>query len=91
MKEFWVGLGLVGQALFAGRFLLQWLASERAGRSVVPRPFWLLSIGGALLLLGYSVHIQDPVFILGNAAGLLIYSRNLHLLSRETKPAQQGD
>jgi lipid-A-disaccharide synthase-like uncharacterized protein len=80
----WLALGLLGQALFAGRFLVQWVRSEQAGRSVIPLAFWWLSIGGSLLLLAYAIHRRDPVFILGQSTGLLIYSRNLQLLRRAT-------
>ena len=73
----WFALGLAGQGLFAGRFFAQWLASERLKRSVVPQAFWYLSLSGGLVLLVYAIHGRDPVFILGQGAGLLIYGRNL--------------
>ena len=79
----WVGIGLAGQACFFSRFLVQWLASERRGRSVVPRAFWYLSITGGLILLTYSLWRRDPVFILGQSVGLFVYLRNLMLLRRE--------
>ena len=79
----WVGIGLAGQACFFSRFLVQWLASERRGRSVVPRAFWYLSISGGLILLSYSLWRRDPVFILGQSVGLFVYIRNLVLLRRE--------
>ncbi len=79
----WVIVGLGGQVLFSLRFLLQWLSSEREGRSVIPVVFWYFSIGGSLVLLSYAIHKLDPVFILGQSAGLLIYSRNLVLIRRE--------
>jgi lipid-A-disaccharide synthase-like uncharacterized protein len=79
----WVALGLIAQFLFSMRFLVQWIASERAGRSVVPVTFWLFSIGGGTLLLIYSLYRKDPVYIAGQAAGLLIYFRNLEFLRRE--------
>lgn len=79
----WVGIGLAGQACFFSRFLVQWLASERQGRSVVPRAFWYLSISGGLILLSYSLWRRDPVFILGQSVGLFVYLRNLMLLRRE--------
>ena len=79
----WVGIGLAGQACFFSRFLVQWLASERQGRSVVPRAFWYLSISGGLILLSYSLWRRDPVFILGQSVGLFVYLRNLVLLRRE--------
>ena len=62
---------------------MQWLSSEREKRSVVPRPFWYLSIGGAVILLAYAVHRQDIVFVLGQSAGLFIYVRNLQLIRNE--------
>lgn len=82
MNRVWLGLGLLGQAAFSARFAVQWLASERARRSVVPTPFWVLSIVGSALLLAYSIHRRDPVFILGQSAGLAIYIRNLYFVLR---------
>jgi lipid-A-disaccharide synthase-like uncharacterized protein len=79
----WVGIGLAGQACFFSRFLVQWIASERRGRSIVPRAFWYLSISGGLILLSYSLWRRDPVFILGQSVGLFVYLRNLVLLRRE--------
>jgi lipid-A-disaccharide synthase-like uncharacterized protein len=76
----WLALGFGGQALFMGRFLVQWLASERRRRSVVPVAFWYLSIAGALVLLAYAVHRRDPVFALGQALGIAVYLRNLRLI-----------
>lgn len=84
----WLALGLTAQLMFSARFLIQWLASERQGSSVVPVAFWYLSIGGSSLLVIYAIHIQDPVFILGQAAGLLIYGRNLVLIRR--RPAHEA-
>jgi lipid-A-disaccharide synthase-like uncharacterized protein len=81
----WIAVGFAGQALFSGRFLVQWIASERRHKSVLPRAFWYLSIGGSLVLLCYAIHRHDPVFILGQSSGLLIYMRNLHLM-RGLKP-----
>lgn len=85
MKAFWLTLGLVGQVAFSGRFIVQWLASERAGRSVVPTLFWVLSIIGSTLLLAYALHLRDPVFVLGQSMGLLIYFRNIHLIRKEAR------
>lgn len=82
-ETIWIGIGLVGQALFFGRFFVQWISSERQKRSVIPTAFWYLSLGGAAILLAYSIHRQDPVFILGQSMGFLIYTRNLVLLKRE--------
>ncbi|HKQ62758.1 MAG TPA: lipid-A-disaccharide synthase N-terminal domain-containing protein [Candidatus Polarisedimenticolaceae bacterium] len=82
----WLALGAVGQGLFSGRFLVQWIASERRRKSVVPTLFWWLSIGGGVCLLAYSIHRRDPVFIAGQAAGLVVYARNL-MLVRQGRPA----
>ena len=80
-------LGMLGQALFFSRFLVQWIASEKRGRSVVPLSFWYLSIGGGGLLLVYALWRQDPVIVLGQAVGLFVYVRNLMLIRRH-KSAQ---
>lgn len=79
----WLVLGLIGQGLFASRFLIQWLVSERRGASVVPVPFWWLSIGGGLCLLVYAILRRDPVIVLGQASGLIVYARNLVLIRRQ--------
>lgn len=81
--KFWIALGFCGQALFFGRFLFQWIVSERHGASVIPLGFWFFSLGGGTFLLIYSIHIQDPVFILGQSAGLFVYVRNLMLIFRK--------
>lgn len=81
----WVCIGLGGQALFTARFVAQWLASERARRSVVPVVFWWLSIGGGLILLAYAIHRHDPVFIIGQSMGVFIYGRNLWLIRDEKR------
>jgi lipid-A-disaccharide synthase-like uncharacterized protein len=81
-EQMWLGVGLVGQAFFSARFLVQWIASERSRRSVIPVSFWYYSIGGGLTLLAYSIYRLDPVFIVGQGAGLFIYARNLHLIHR---------
>ena len=78
----WVALGLVAQGIFFTRFLIQWLASERARQSVIPVAFWYLSLVGSLLLLVYSIHVRDPVFILGQSTGSVIYIRNIVLIKR---------
>jgi lipid-A-disaccharide synthase-like uncharacterized protein len=81
----WVLLGLVAQAFFTMRFVVQWLASERAKRSVVPVAFWFFSLGGGALLFVYAIQREDPVFILGQGLGLFIYIRNLWLIANERK------
>jgi lipid-A-disaccharide synthase-like uncharacterized protein len=78
----WLLVGLLGQACFSARFLVQWIASERRKRSVVPIHFWYLSVVGGVILLAYAIHRMDPVFILGQAAGLVVYARNLFLINR---------
>lgn len=83
----WLGIGFVGQAFFFSRFLIQWLASERAGRSVIPMAFWYLSLMGGFALLMYAIHLGDPVFILGQSTGAIIYLRNLYLRLHENDPA----
>ncbi len=89
MNKFWLGLGFFAQLMFSARFLVQWLASERAGKSIMPLLFWYLSIAGSVLLLAYSIHRKDPVFILGQSMGIFIYTRNLYLIRREKKMALQ--
>ena len=76
----WLAVGFTGQALFSMRFLLQWWASERQKRSVIPVAFWFFSLAGGLTLLSYAIYRQDPVFIVGQAGGLFIYSRNLYFI-----------
>ena len=83
----WVFVGLVGQLLFTMRFLIQWLASEKARKSVVPEVFWWFSIGGGLILFAYALHRRDPVFILGQSLGIFIYARNLWLVRAEKRTA----
>ncbi|MCP5056495.1 MAG: hypothetical protein GY937_07170 [bacterium] len=79
---FWIVFGAVGQAMFFARFLVQWVASERAGRSYVPVAFWWLSLIGAAMMFTYAVHRQEPIFLVGQAVGWFVYSRNLILLRR---------
>jgi lipid-A-disaccharide synthase-like uncharacterized protein len=80
VEIFWLILGFTAQLLFSARFLVQWIASERAGTSIVPISFWFLSIMGGVLLLCYALWRRDPVFILGQAMGVCIYVRNLVLI-----------
>lgn len=77
---YWWVIGFGGQLVFASRFWVQWVASERAKRSVVPISFWYLSIVGGLLSLLYAVYRLDPVFTLGQLTGTVIYARNLKLI-----------
>jgi lipid-A-disaccharide synthase-like uncharacterized protein len=86
----WLGLGLLGQAFFSARFLVQWIASERRKQSVVPVHFWYFSIGGGLMLLAYAIYRQDPVFIIGQGAGLFVYTRNLYFIHRSPLAGHSG-
>ena len=86
-EEAWVAIGLIGQAMFFGRFVVQWIASERAGRSVIPFAFWFFSVAGGLIVLVYAIYRLDPVFIIGNTTGLFIYGRNIFLIVREKRNA----
>lgn len=81
----WVLVGLGGQVLFMMRFVIQWIASEKARRSVIPIAFWWFSIGGAAVLLAYAIYRADPVFILGQSLGFVIYTRNLWLIRAERR------
>lgn len=83
LRNPWVLLGFAGQAIFSLRFLVQWIESERAGRSVVPEAFWYLSIVGSMLLLAYALWRRDMVFTLGQSMGFFVYARNLVLRKRE--------
>lgn len=87
----WIVIGFVGQAFFSARFLVQWLASERARRSVVPKAFWFFSLGGGAILLAYALYRLDPVFIAGQGIGLFIYVRNLVLIRREVLSLRAPD
>ena len=89
MNLIWIVIGFVGQGLFFMRFFVQWLASEKEGRSVIPTAFWYFSLAGGMTLFAYAVWRQDPVFIIGQSTGLLIYSRNLYFLKKEKVAAAQ--
>lgn len=82
-EQVWLIVGFTGQLFFTARFLVQWLTSERARRSIVPKAFWYFSIGGGITILCYAIHREDPVFIVGQASGLIIYLRNIYFLSRD--------
>lgn len=79
----WLAVGFIGQGLFSARFLVQWLRSERLRKSVIPVAFWYFSLAGGVTLLAYAIWRQDPVFIVGQGAGLIIYARNLYFIWRE--------
>src|SRR5258708_3512539 len=81
----WLIVGFIGQGLFASRFIIQWLKSEAAGRSVVPLAFWYCSIAGGAVTLAYTIHLQSVPLMLGQATPLAIYFRNVYLVLREKK------
>ena len=85
MSHLWIIIGLCGQGAFSARFLIQWIASERAHKSIIPVQFWVASIFGSVILLAYAIHKKDPVFILGQSAGLVVYMRNLALINGERR------
>jgi lipid-A-disaccharide synthase-like uncharacterized protein len=76
----WLAIGFSAQAMFSARFIVQWLASEKARRSVVPETFWYFSFVGGFMLFIYAIYRMDPVFILGQGTGLAIYARNIHFI-----------
>ena len=84
----WMVLGFTGQILFASRFVVQWWASEKERRIVIPNAFWVLSAVGGAALLAYAIHKRDPVFAVGQGSGLLIYLRNLRLARGHAGPAK---
>ena len=88
--NWWVILGFVGQAAFFMRMLIQWIASERRGESFIPIYFWYLSLSGGLILFIYAIRIGDPVFILGQSCGVLVYTRNLMLIYRKNNKVKKN-
>jgi lipid-A-disaccharide synthase-like uncharacterized protein len=76
----WISIGFIAQFMFSMRFVVQWLASEKARASIVPETFWYFSVFGGVLLLAYAIYRMDPVFIVGQAAGLVIYARNIYFI-----------
>ena len=86
----WVALGFVAQAFFTMRFVVQWIASERAGHSVIPVAFWIFSILGGALLLVYALYRKDAVFIAGQAFSFFVYARNLYFVMRDKKEAAEA-
>ncbi|MCG6866419.1 MAG: lipid-A-disaccharide synthase N-terminal domain-containing protein [Thiogranum sp.] len=81
----WLVLGFAGQALFSARFLVQWVYSERHKQSLIPTAFWYFSLAGGATLFTYALHIGDPVFVLGQSVGVLIYSRNLYFIHKQRR------
>ncbi|MEW5804723.1 MAG: lipid-A-disaccharide synthase N-terminal domain-containing protein [bacterium] len=89
--DIWLVVGFCAQGLFSLRFIVQWIASEKQKKSVVPVYFWYISIAGGAMLLAYAIHRKDPVFILGQSMGILVYSRNLMLIHGwRLKPKNAG-
>ncbi len=86
-ETIWLVIGFCGQALFGSRFLIQWIASEKQKRSVIPLAFWYCSIFGGLTLFSYALYRMDPVFIVGQALGVFIYARNLYFIHRREPEA----
>ena len=87
----WLIVGLIGQTAFFLRFLIQWLVSEKKGESTIPVAFWYLSLAGGLILFCYAIHKKDPVFIIGQSSGILVYVRNLVLVRRCSSGDQQPE
>jgi len=81
----WLIIGFVGQVAFGARFVIQWIVSEKKGESTIPLVFWYCSILGSIILLSYAIYREDPVFILGQSLGSIIYIRNLILIDRKRK------
>ena len=84
-----LSFGFAGQALFSARFLIQWIASERSRKSVVPVLFWYFSLGGGVTLFVYALYREDPVFMLGQGFGLIVYLRNLWLIRKEKRAGER--
>lgn len=89
-EHIWLAIGFLGQGLFFMRFLIQWLASEKRRESIIPVAFWYFSISGGIILLAYSLWRQDPVFIMGQSLGVIIYARNLYFIHRKKRENEAG-
>lgn len=91
-EKWWLAVGMIGQLIFGARFLVQWLVSEKRHHSVIPMSFWYLSLVGGLILLSYAVWRRDPVFIIGQAFGAVVYVRNIMLIqgSRQRRARAGG-
>ena len=87
--DVWLAFGLIAQLLFAARFLVQWIASERAGKSVVPMAFWFFSIGGGLMTLTYGIVKREPIIIFGQLLANIIYTRNVMLIWKNRASGSQ--
>ncbi|MFH1615857.1 MAG: lipid-A-disaccharide synthase N-terminal domain-containing protein [Planctomycetota bacterium] len=84
----WAIVGLVGQFIFGARFIIQWIVSEYKKKSHIPTTFWFISLAGSLILLAYSVHLRNPIFVLGFSLNTVIYIRNIHLIFRYSKTGE---
>ena len=87
----WVVFGFLGQAIFAARFIIQWIVSEKKKESFVPLSFWYFSIAGGVVLLIYAIYKKDPVFMIGQASGLVVYTRNLMLITKKNRMKENAD
>lgn len=81
-ETIWLIVGFTGQGIFASRFIIQWIVSEKKKMSVIPMVFWYISLAGSIVLLSYAIYKQDPVFILGQSTGFIIYLRNIILIKK---------
>jgi lipid-A-disaccharide synthase-like uncharacterized protein len=86
----WLTIGFIAQAMFSMRFIIQWIASERVKRSIVPEAFWYFSLAGGALLFAYAIYRLDPVFMLGQGMGLIIYVRNIQLIRNGRRAERDG-
>jgi lipid-A-disaccharide synthase-like uncharacterized protein len=91
VKTAWLAVGFTGQGLFFLRWLVQWFASERQRRSVIPVSFWYLSMAGSVVLLVYAIYTEDPVFIMGSVFNSAVYARNLYLIVRSRAEGASKD
>ncbi|KAA3519371.1 lipid A biosynthesis protein [Agrobacterium vitis] len=81
----WLALGVIAQLMFSLRFIIQWLVSEKQKRSVIPAAFWWFSVIGGIMLLAYGIHRGEPIIMLGQGLGIIVYIRNLMLLHQGRK------
>ncbi|HUU60471.1 MAG TPA: lipid-A-disaccharide synthase N-terminal domain-containing protein [Phycisphaerae bacterium] len=89
-ESIWTAVGFCGQAIFGLRFVVQWIATERQKRSVIPLAFWYLSLLGTVILLSYAIYLVNWVFIAGFSLNMLIYLRNLYFIHFRRRPAPEG-
>lgn len=89
-ETLWLAIGFLGQGLFFGRWVIQWIVSERRAESQVPMAFWYMSLVGGLITLAYAIYRRDPVFIAGQSIGAVVYIRNLMLIYRQGSRPEAG-